>query len=313
MPAPRQGGAAASADDDGAGAGGAAAATKARKRKRCGTAAASGAAEAAAAAGDDEQPGGAPALGDAPAAASADGSDDCDVNGDGDGGSGGGARGEGDGGASEPLSKRPRHEVVFAATLKPVRNSAVATDHRQTKSNALAACREARTGMQLQLFPDWHAAGYLQQAIAAIEAGAKNEAAHLQSGFVCYTEEDHPAALKQFEKKLRAFLREHTVGGKVNWQIRELHVHSDWRFLKGYCYKDHLKLNMPGCIFQYASLGIHVTVLRECYKYYLTTAFSNNEGGDSTRKMGVPGQTVDMLPTTRSSLLPEVEVFHSIA
>ena len=137
------------------------------------------------------------------------------------------------------------------------------TEHDAPKVK-LKACQEACAHFQDVFMPSL-ATGTdpkLHEAIAGLETGKRYKGAHLQTGWGVLTSLSDSKTMTWLENKVRAALQlfgqaipsddaTERAMALIGWALRQIHVHTDPRYLQGYCYKDHLKLG-AGSVFQCA-------------------------------------------------------------
>ena len=220
-----------------------------------------------------------------------------------------------DSGAPEPPRQCPAsvtHQCDVSATLKPMRRTDMCTE-KEYKPKATEACVAAVKSMHDTLFPAWAQRTdppILVFGLSVLEIGDKKKGAHLQTGVTVRLDETVPAKVeKRVTDYFASLLAPFTAGGYIKWQLRKVHIHTDPRFMYGYCYKTHV-LHVSLTTLKMAVYGSCLTsaYLKDAYKYYLSKA-SANEQGDGYLKLSRPGQMTDVPTMTRASMLPDWEYF----
>jgi hypothetical protein len=218
-------------------------------------------------------------------------------------------RGGGNGGATQPGTTLYEHFI--AVTCKPTRDHCSA---QQYKSSSERACRDVLKTAPEKL-AGWVAEGYLVACLVPLEYGEENDGAHLETCWVVRSQhqEGKKAVHELVEQRLRPWLKQHTgrtrgsTADNIKWTLRAPHIHDNALLMFGYRFKGSAKCAQPSD-FQYVAVGKPDDYLRAAYRAWVTASFTNDEGGDSARKAGRPGQRARP-QFTRSSLMPDVELF----
>ena len=208
-----------------------------------------------------------------------------------------------------------RREVVLSATLSPQRCSKYVDPvtkrkltPKQGREEAEKACATAVSELHATKFAEWQARQFISMAVCVLEHGKENDGAHIQYCEHTLVPGGEKEAIRDFEKRVRPFLATHGAG-KIKWQLRQVHEHTDPKKLHGYVWKTHMK-HAAITSMKYALLGTMFSFeyLKEAYKYWLSQAHTN-EGGEASLNALRPGQRGGTHTMTRSTLLPDVEFF----
>ena len=203
------------------------------------------------------------------------------------------------------------YEHLIAVTCKPIRDGCTGS---QYKPSSERACKEVLKAAPAKL-AGWVAEGYLVACLVPLEYGDENDGAHLETCWVVRSQhQDGKKAINELtELRLRPWLKQHTgktsrsTTDNVKWTLRAPHIHDNALLMFGYRFKGSAKVAQPSD-FLYVAVGKSDEYLRAAYRAWVTASFTNDEGGDSARKAGRPGQRTRP-QFTRSSLLPDVELF----
>ena len=185
--------------------------------------------------------------------------------------------------------------TTVSATLKPVRwapkmknaqpNPDYLTDNAYRMASE-AACRTVIPAMQTDL----HQSGSVLATFCTLShplSSATTRTARTSSMPTCFSSD-----------------------GKIKWQIRRAHEHTDPLYLFGYAWKQHLKYTNLDEFF-HTRVGQMLTpdYLKAAFKHYRSTAHEN-EGGEASEKAHAgPGEKRKVPLLTRANLLPEMEYF----
>lgn len=216
--------------------------------------------------------------------------------------------------ASQP---DPASHHCISATIQSQMARHVSMPPKEARKTKTKLCHDVLDDLNATVFPAWKASSYLVWAVVSLEFGKNLSGAHLQYGAMHSSTEAAAKVVKQFTKKMRDVLKKH-VGccdahpmGVVTWSLREVHIHTDPKYLKGYCWKDHVRV---ASVQQHphAVVNLSYDELQVAYQYYMTARSSHNEGGTGTLNLSRPGQSIETSTMTRTSVLPEVEYFEHV-
>ena len=216
--------------------------------------------------------------------------------------------------STQGSAPQPACHHCISATLQLQIAANVSMTEAQKKKVKKDVCVSALTELNTSVFKAGNLTNWLLWAVCSLEFGKTLGGAHLQFGGMFVSAEVANKVLLTFKKTMREVLSKHVAAdsanpkGVVTWALRKVHIHTDPKYLMGYCWKEHLRYATIA-LFPHAIFGVSHQQLQAAYSQYKTARSSSNEGGAGTLNLLRPGQSVETSTMTRTSVLPDVEYF----